>query len=130
MAFEALLAAFQQRGFLVVLNDPRCSDPLLHGFYERLARRIVICPRGNRNETLLHEGWHAVQSRCLKGKPMLSDGQLEKGLTRMDRKEMGQLYDPSKWRREAEARVMARVRVENYFAIVDQVCQPVAAAQP
>ena len=70
-SFQRLVEAFEQRGFTVLGGHPRCAERGLYGLYLRESRRIVVCPRGNLNDTLLHEGWHAVQSRCLRGAPLL-----------------------------------------------------------
>ena len=58
------------------------------GLYLRNRRLIVICPRGNRGETLLHEGWRAIQDRCLQGAPWLSREQLLRGLSRRERRDV------------------------------------------
>lgn len=122
--FPRLVAAFERRGFTVLTTHPRCVEPGLHGLYLRDSRRIVVCPRGNRIETLLHEGWHAVQSRCLRGAPLLDDDALRRGLSRHDRRDLARLYDAGRWRREAEARVMARLDPVAYLRLVDEFCAP------
>ena len=69
-SFQQVVDAFARYGFTVLSDHPRCAERGLYGLYLRESRRIVVCPRGNRVETLLHEGWHAVQSRCLRGAPL------------------------------------------------------------
>jgi hypothetical protein len=117
--------AFLQRGFKVVEIHPRCQEKNLFGLYERLSRTIIVCPRGNQTDTLLHEGWHAVQSRCLRGRPVLTVDQLNQGLSRADRRDLS-LYDARQQGREAEARVMARLPPDRYFTFVDRYCAPAA----
>jgi hypothetical protein len=90
--------------------------------YVRGRREVVVCPRGNQLETLLHEGWHAVQSLCLREKPLLALDTLLPRLGRRDRLELQVLYRPERWQREAEARVMARLAPERYFEQWDRAC--------
>lgn len=123
---QRLVDAFEQRGFSVLGDHPRCAERGLYGLHLRESRRIVVCPRGNRLETLLHEGWHAVQSHCLRGTPLLDDDALHRGLTRNDQRDRARLYGPGRWRREAEARVMARRDPVAYLRLVDELCRPPA----
>jgi hypothetical protein len=106
----------------------------LYGLYLRESRRIVVCPRGNLNDTLLHEGWHAVQSRCLRGRPHLGEEELRRGLSRHDQRDLARLYGEGRWQREAEARVMARRDPVTYLRLVDELCgapvPPPAASPP
>ena len=84
-AFQSLVLTFQNYGFEVVGNHPRCvQEPNLFGLYMRGTRRIVVCPRGNQLDTLMHEGWHAVQARCRHGKPLLTTEFLRANLSRAD----------------------------------------------
>ena len=84
--------------FVSNTRAPRASDfrpsPLpernLFGLYVRGRQQIVICPRGNQTNTLLDEGWHLVQARCLK--------------RTVDRGE--------EWLREAEARYRANQSID------------------
>lgn len=148
LAWPELQAAFEQRGFAVRLSSlpgstsppangtaapfrhPRCDEPNLFGLYLRNRKLIVICPRGNRSETLMHEGWHAIQDRCLRGAPLLSREQLLRSLNRRERREVDVYYSGSTWQREAEARVMARQPPQVYFGWVDRFCRPAAAPSP
>ena len=133
-SYQRLVEAFEQRGFTVLGSHPRCAERGLYGLYLRESRRIVVCPRGNLNDTLLHEGWHAVQSRCLRGAPFLGEEELRRGLSRRDQRDLARLYGEGRWQREAEARVMARRDPAAYLRLVDELCgapasQP-APAQP
>ena len=122
--WAALVAMFEQRGLKVVVNAPRCQERDLFGFYERSRRRIIVCPRGNQRETLLHEGWHGVQSLCLRGRPLLPKEVLDRGLTARDRRDLDRLYGPSGWNREAEARVMASLPLTAYHTWLEAACGP------
>ncbi len=126
-SFQQVVEAFEQRGFTVLGSHPRCAERGLFGLYLRESRRIVVCPRGNLNDTLLHEGWHAVQSRCLRGTPFLDVDALRRGLSRRDQHDLVRLYGDGRWQREAEARVMARRDPGSYFRLVDELCGSPAA---
>lgn len=67
--FASALRHFEQRGFQVRLDHPRCASEGLFGLHIRGTATVVVCPRGNRLETLLHEGWQGVQSLCLRDRP-------------------------------------------------------------
>lgn len=126
--FQSLVATFRSYGFEVVGNHPRCvQERNLFGLYLRGTRRIVVCPRGNMLETLMHEGWHAVQSRCRKGKPLLTTEFLRANLSRVDRRDLDALYRDSSWHREAEARVMAAQKMPLYLAHLESSCGAPAA---
>lgn len=120
--YQRLVEAFEQRGSSVVGSHPRCAERGLYGLYLRESRRIVVCPRGNLADTLLHEGWHGVQSRCLRGAPFLGEEDLRRGLSRRDQRDLARLYNGARWQREAEARVMARRDPAAYFRLVDELC--------
>lgn len=121
--FQAMVATFRQYGFEVVGNHPRCvQEPNLFGLYMRGTRRIVVCPRGNQLDTLMHEGWHAVQARCRKGKPLLTDQFLRTNLSPADRRDIDALYSAKSWHREAEARVMATQKLPLYQAHLASSC--------
>ncbi|MBM5821967.1 MAG: hypothetical protein FJ082_05735 [Cyanobacteria bacterium K_Offshore_surface_m2_011] len=129
-SYQRLVDAFEQRGFSVLGSHPRCAERGLYGLYLRESRRIVVCPRGNLNDTLLHEGWHAVQTRCLRGRPYLGEEELRRGLSRRDQRDLARLYGEGRWQREAEARVMARRDPAAYLRLVDELCAPPPAAPP
>jgi hypothetical protein len=122
--WPALVAMFEQRGLQVVVDAPRCQERDLFGLYERSQRRIIVCPRGNRRETLLHEGWHGVQALCLRGRPLLPKAVLDRGLTARDRRDLDRLYGANGWNREAEARVMASLPLPAYRTWLEAACGP------
>ncbi|MEB3200414.1 MAG: hypothetical protein VKK62_07805 [Synechococcaceae cyanobacterium] len=128
--WPALVALFSQRGFSVVTDHPRCREPGLFGLYARNRREIIVCPRGDRRETLLHEGWHGIQSLCLRGAGLLPEAMLSTALTPADRRDLDRLYGPSGWRREAEARVMARLPLPLYRHWVAAACGDAGEEDP
>ncbi len=119
---QEAIAAFEQRGFVIRRDHPRCAEPQLFGLYVRGRREVVVCPKGNQLETLLHEGWHGVQSLCLRGAPLVGSDALLRQLGRRDRRELQLLYRPDQWQREAEARVMAREPLGRYLEALDRAC--------
>ena len=119
---QQAIAAFEQRGFVIRREHPRCAEPQLFGLYVRGRREVVVCPKGNQLETLLHEGWHGVQSLCLRGTPLVGSDALLRQLGRRDRRELQLLYSPDQWQREAEARVMAREPLGRYLEALDRAC--------
>lgn len=121
-AWAAVLAGFQQRGVAVVNHHPRCAEPNLDGLYVRGRREVVVCPRGEPSTTLRHEGWHLVQSLCLSERPWLETAQIERLLSRDDRRELQALVAPERRHREAEARVMARQPPSAYLQAMDRAC--------
>ena len=127
---QEAIAAFEQRGFVIRREHPRCAEPQLFGLYVRGRREVVVCPRGNQLETLLHEGWHAVQSLCLREKPLLGLDTLLPRLGRRDRLELQVLYRPERWQREAEARVMAREPLDRYLQALDRSCTAAVPEAP
>lgn len=139
--FNSMVLTFQNYGFEVVGNHPRCiQEPNLFGLYIRGTRRIVVCPRGNQLDTLMHEGWHAVQARCRKGKPLLTEQYLRANLSRADLRDIDALYSAKSWHREAEARAMAAQQIPLYLSHLESSCgvppaagataQPTAGTQP
>ena len=119
---QGAIAAFEQRGFVIRRDHPRCREPHLLGLYVRGRREVVVCPKGNQRDTLLHEGWHAVQALCLRGTPRFSTAELMQRLDRRDRRELERLYAPTQWPREAEARLMAREPLDRYLQALDRAC--------
>jgi hypothetical protein len=139
--FNTLVQTFRHYGFEVVGSHQRCrSEPNLFGLYIRGSRRIVVCPRGNQLDTLMHEGWHGVQARCRKGAPLLSNTYLRANLSRADLRDIDALYTDKSWHREAEARAMAAQKMPLYLAHLESSCaaivgpgtpaQPAATASP
>jgi hypothetical protein len=127
---QEAIAAFEQRGFVIRRDHPRCAEPQLFGLYVRGQREVVVCPKGNQLETLLHEGWHGVQSLCLRGTPLVGSDALLRQLGRRDRRELQLLYRPDQWQREAEARVMAREPLGRYLEALDRACAAPAPQAP
>lgn len=122
--FDRLRLEFERRGHSVLDDHPRCqSEPDLYGLYTRGKRSVVVCQRGNRAETLLHEGWHLVQSQCLRSVAWLDDQAIASALSDLDRRELAILVQPSRWKREAEARAMAYRPPNEYFAAMDKACR-------
>jgi hypothetical protein len=121
-AWQSLEAAFRARGVAVVGHHPRCSEAGLFGLYVRGSRSVVVCPRGDRSDTLRHEGWHLVQSLCLGGRPWLSPQQVQASLSRQDRRDLQRLVSSDRWWREAEARAMARMSVPSYLGELNRAC--------
>jgi len=139
--FNSMVTTFQNYGFEVVSTHQRClMEPNLFGLYLRGTRKIVVCQRGNKLDTLMHEGWHAVQARCRKGKPLLTEEFLRANLSRDDLRDIDALYSPKSWHREAEARAMAVQQIPLYMAHLESSCgaptaaggidQPPAGTQP
>ena len=133
--FNDLVATFRTYGFEVVSTHQRClMEPNLFGLYLRGTRRIVVCPRGNQLDTLMHEGWHGVQARCRKGAPLLSNAYLRANLSRADLRDIDALYSDKSWHREAEARAMAVQKMPLYLAHLESSCAALVApgtpAQP
>lgn len=127
-AFNALVQTFRDYGFEVVSTHERClMERNLFGLYLRGTRRIVVCPRGNQLDTLMHEGWHAVQARCRHGQPLLSNEYLRANLSRADLRDIDALYSAKSWHREAEARAMALQKMPLYLAHLESSCGKPAA---
>lgn len=139
--FNSMVLTFQNYGFEVVGNHPRCvQERNLFGLYLRGTRKIVVCQRGNQLDTLMHEGWHAVQARCRRGKPLLTEEFLRANLSRADLRDIDALYSAKSWHREAEARVMAAQQIPLFMSHMESSCgappaaggiaQPPAGTQP
>lgn len=121
--FNGMVTTFRNYGFEVVADHPRCfQERNLFGLYLRGTRRIVVCPRGNQLDTLMHEGWHAVQARCRRGKPLLTNEFLRANLSRADLRDIDALYAAKSWHREAEARAMAAQQMPLYLAHLESSC--------
>jgi hypothetical protein len=121
-AWQELLAAFTARGVSVSSDHPRCQERDLDGLYVRGRRSVVVCERNDRALTLRHEGWHLVQSLCLRDGNWLSDEAINRGLNGQDRRELQALVHPSRWRREAEARAMANRPQASYMEDLAMAC--------
>lgn len=120
--WNQLSQAFSERGVLVSYDHPRCREPDLYGLYVRGTRTVVVCNRGDRTATLRHEGWHLVQSLCLKGTPWLSAEEVNRRIDNQDRLELQALVQPERYQREAEARTMAQLSNDRYLEALQQAC--------
>ena len=121
-ALKQLRMAFEAMDVVVVSDHPRCREPNLYGLYVRGSHQVVVCPRGDQSSTLRHEGWHLVQSLCLNNRRWLSRETIEQQLTRTDRTELQVLVAPDRWWREAEARVVANLKVNAYLDELKRAC--------
>jgi hypothetical protein len=129
-AWGQLLAEFNRRGVTVISNHPRCQEADLHGLYVRGSRTVVVCERGERSNTLRHEGWHLVQTLCLQGRPWLTAAQIEQQLSRDDQIELQTLVQPQRRQREAEARAMAQLTTNTYLEELNNACAERLVRQP
>ena len=123
-AWEQLRTVFEGRGIAVLRDHPRCQERNLYGLYVRDSHQVVVCPRGDQSSTLRHEGWHAVQSLCLNNRDWLNSETIDRRLTTTDRKELEVLVAPDRWNREAEARAMANLNVNDYLQELERACTP------
>ncbi|MEY4359755.1 MAG: hypothetical protein RLZZ631_1241 [Cyanobacteriota bacterium] len=123
-SFGQVRERMAQRGVEVTSEHPRCSVPTVFGLYVRGRMQVVVCPKGDQRDSLLHEGWHLVQARCLKGAEYFSEPWLRDKLSRRDRRDLDALYTSKQWRREAEARYMASRPLDAYFEAFDALCKP------
>lgn len=128
-SFAQLLALFNQRGVEVLSEHPRCNVRTVYGLYVRGRMQVVVCPKGDQRNSLMHEAWHLVQARCLKGAEYFSEPWLREKLNRRDRRDLDALYTSSQWRREAEARYMATLPVQAFFQAYDALCSKPAPAE-
>ena len=121
-AMKELRQVFAAMNISVTGDHPRCREPNLYGLYVRGSRQVVVCPRGDQSDTLRHEGWHAVQSLCLSGRPWLSRETIEQRLTGTARSELQAFVTANRWQREAEARVIASLKVNAYRVELEKAC--------
>jgi hypothetical protein len=129
-SFETVRQLFEAHSVMVVSDHPRCREQQLFGLYVRGSRQVIVCRRGNQINTLMHEGWHLAQARCLQGTSYLNEEWLKAELSWRDRRDLDALYKTGQWRREAEARYMANQSIERYFAAFDTVCTSDAKSRP
>ena len=118
-----LVAAFEKLGIFVITDHPRCQEPNLYGLYVRGGRQVVVCPRGDMSSTLRHEGWHAVQTLCLRDRAWLSLETRDAKLTKHDQAELYSLVSPPHRDREAEARAMMNMQNKDYLQAVETACK-------
>jgi len=108
-------------------RDPFCREGLLGAYIP--SRDIIIICQFNHNRdyselvaTLKHEGWHAVQAKCNRGRFALTDDQIRAHLQARDRTNLHQ-YHPREHRAEAEARVVEQIPTSNWMRGVKAYCQ-------
>jgi len=105
-----------------------CKGRSLYGYYNIPRGFVVMCQgfhRGDLTElidTLKHEGWHAVQHQCRKGKPLLSEQQIATRIRREDAFNVHG-YHPKQQRLESEARVIAKMKDQAWIRLVRQQCR-------
>jgi len=105
-----------------------CRGRSLYGYYNIPRGFVVMCQgfhRGDLTElidTLKHEGWHAVQHQCRKGKPLLSEQQIATRIRREDAFNVHG-YHPKQQRLESEARVIAKMKDQAWIRLVRQQCR-------
>ena len=110
------------------INSGVCSRRGLLGVYKPGQKTIFLCQQSIRNntepliETLRHEGWHAVQQICNKGRPVLSRKKIFSLLTKSDRKNLKEFYDRSQYPLEAEARVIEKSPTHDYLQDIRHHC--------
>lgn len=59
-------------------------------------------------DTLMHEGWHAVQHQCRQGAPLLSEQEIASRISHEDALNVHN-YHPKQQHLESEARVIAKM---------------------
>ena len=110
------------------INSGACARRGLLGVYQPDQRSVVMCQQSIRDntepliETLRHEGWHAVQQICNKGRPVMSRKRIFSLLSESDRKNLREFYDRSQYTLEAEARVIEKSPTGHYLLKMNQYC--------
>ena len=105
-----------------------CKGRSLYGYYNIPRGFVVMCQGFHRDDltelidTLKHEGWHAVQHQCRKGKPLLSEQQIATRIRREDAFNVHG-YHPKQQRLESEARVIAKMEDQAWIRLVRQQCR-------
>ena len=105
-----------------------CKGRNLYGYYNIPRGYVVMCEgfhQGDLHElidTLKHEGWHAVQHQCRKGRPLLSEQQIATRIRREDAFNVHG-YHPKQQRLESEARVIAKMRDQDWISLVNRECR-------
>ena len=106
-----------------------CTSSTLLGFYAPDKNHVVMCESNLRGslpmaiELMKHEGWHAVQFRCNRGRPVLRDDQLRNGMRRSDKRILRNAYPAHQHRLEAEARTVAQLPTQHFLAGVEAYCR-------
>ena len=90
---------------------PKRNGGVIMGYFRPSENTITMCQNDRIRtstllNTLMHEGWHAVQDRCTK-RPVFSDREITRLLMPSDRREIRKFYPVSQHRAEAEARAVA-----------------------
>ena len=105
-----------------------CNASTLLGFYAPDKNTVIMCESNLRGslpmaiELIKHEGWHAVQFRCNRGRPVLRDDQLRNGMRRSDKDILRRAYPADQHRLEAEARTVAQLPTQHFLAGVEAYC--------
>jgi hypothetical protein len=108
---------------------PKSNGGVIQGYFRPSSNTITIC-QNNRVQrsgilnTLMHEGWHAVQDRCTH-RPVFSDAEIKRNLTAADKREIRKFYPASQQRAEGEARAVANyydTDPEGYAGLVRRHC--------
>lgn len=96
-----------------------CARDLL-GAYIPAQKTVFICQSNHNRDyfelvgTLKHEGWHAAQHICNRGRAALPDHKIRLGLTAGSKSVLHQ-YHPKDQRSEAEARVIEQFPTSNWI---------------
>ena len=102
-----------------VKNHSLCTRNLL-GAYIPAHKTVFICQSNHNRDyfelvgTLKHEGWHAAQHICNRGRAALPDHKIRLGLTTSSKSVLHQ-YHPKEQRSEAEARVIEQFPTSNWI---------------
>ena len=106
-----------------------CNKSTLLGFYAPDKNHVVMCEDALSGslpkalELLKHEGWHSVQFRCNRGRPVLRDAQLRNGMRRKDKAILREAYPQYQHRLEAEARTVSQLPTQHFLAGVEAYCR-------
>lgn len=109
-----------------ISNILNCSNRL-YGAYIPDLNVVYICQGAHQKDylellgTLKHEGWHAAQMNCNRGKPVLAKEKILASLKKSQIKVLHQ-YAPSKIELEAEARVIEQVPFRSWLRGFDHYC--------
>ena len=101
---------------------PRNNGGVIMGYFTPSANTITMCQndrvrRSTILNTLMHEGWHSVQDRCMKS-PYFTDREIKRHLLPSDKREMRKFYSPKQYRAEAEARAVANRYDDDVYGYV------------
>jgi len=117
------------RVYWMRLNKDICATRGLLGVYRVQQRTVFMCQqriRGVSNTELLatlkHEGWHAVQQICNRGRAVLTDNKIRALLSELDKQTLRASYHPGQHRLEAEARAIEQIPTYAYLNGVNHYC--------